>query len=63
MKRKGLNRSASMVDREERATCTLEEDTNPCLPAIEKLGVPKSLVYLQTPRIETQSKNKPKYLA
>jgi hypothetical protein len=26
-----------------RATCTLEEDTNPCLPAIEKLGVPKRL--------------------
>jgi len=26
-----------------RATCILEEDTNPCLPAIEKLGVPKQV--------------------
>jgi len=26
-----------------RATCILEEDTNPCLPAIEKLRVPKQV--------------------
>lgn len=41
-----------------RATCILEEDTNPCLPAIEKLGVPKQVHRLaSTPRMEKWAKN------
>jgi hypothetical protein len=47
-----------------RATCTLEEDTNPCLPAIEKLGVPKQVHRLAPDAAHREvSKKHPKNLA
>jgi len=47
-----------------RATCTLEEDTNPCLPAIEKLGVPKQVHRLASDAAHREvSKKHPKNLA
>jgi len=44
-----------------RATCILEEDTNPCLPAIEKLGVPKQVHLLASDAAHREvSKKHPK---
>ena len=47
-----------------RATCIQEEDTNPCLPAIEKLGVPKQVHLLASDAAHREvSKKHPKNLA